>query len=116
MECFVTSFFSNSLLRTAKSRHVAYVHGALTIEQFPFQFYTVYEKLTHRKILKEIQQERKDFEIVKVDMVLNFFKARKDGVLLFPALKVENETISGVLLSRDQIERFLNQFSSSNQN
>ncbi len=43
---FVGSYFGNALLGTATSKHVAYVHGALTIEQFPFQLYSSYLKVT----------------------------------------------------------------------
>jgi rubrerythrin len=45
-ESFVTGYFSNPLLRKAKSRFHAYVHGALTIEQAPFQIYSSYIKST----------------------------------------------------------------------
>ncbi|MBC7397412.1 MAG: hypothetical protein H7333_08210 [Bdellovibrionales bacterium] len=43
---FVIGYFGNPLLVKARNRHLAYVHGALTIEQFPFQLYTVYLKMT----------------------------------------------------------------------
>ncbi len=45
-ESFVLGYFGNDLLQGAKSRHAAYVHGALTIEQFPFQVYTRYIEQT----------------------------------------------------------------------
>ncbi|MDR3607711.1 MAG: ferritin-like domain-containing protein [Oligoflexia bacterium] len=45
-ESFIIGYFSNPLLTTAPNRHAAYVHGALTIEQFPFQIYAAYWKAT----------------------------------------------------------------------
>ncbi|MBC7693642.1 MAG: hypothetical protein H7222_17890 [Methylotenera sp.] len=43
---FVVGYGGNSVLITSRSRHIAYVHAALTIEQFPFQLYTAYLKAT----------------------------------------------------------------------
>lgn len=39
---FILGYFGNPLLQEAKNKHAAYVHGAMTIEQFPFQVYTQY--------------------------------------------------------------------------
>ncbi|WP_291516479.1 long-chain fatty aldehyde decarbonylase [Bdellovibrio sp. ArHS] len=48
MRSFVVGYFSNPHLIEAVNKHVAYVHGALTIEQFPFQVYSAY--LSHTKL------------------------------------------------------------------
>ena len=43
---FITAFFGNHELAAAKNKHSAYVHGALTIELFPFRIYSVYLKFS----------------------------------------------------------------------
>lgn len=43
---FIMSFFNGPLLREANHRHAAYVHGAQTIERFPFRIYTLYLSMT----------------------------------------------------------------------
>lgn len=43
---FIQGFFSSSLLRDANHRHAAYVHGAQTIERFPFRVYGLYFSMT----------------------------------------------------------------------
>lgn len=52
-EHFVVGYFGNPLLITAKNKHAAYAHGAVTIEQFPFQVYTAYLKETQMTSVKE---------------------------------------------------------------
>jgi hypothetical protein len=39
---FIMAFFNSPLLREANHRHAAYVHGAQTIERFPFRIYSRY--------------------------------------------------------------------------
>ncbi|WP_413575229.1 ferritin-like domain-containing protein [Bdellovibrio sp. HCB290] len=41
-ESFTMSYFGNPVLVQANNRFAAYVHGAITIEQFPFQIYSSY--------------------------------------------------------------------------
>ena len=41
-EAFILGFFNSSLLREVNHRHAAYVHGAQTIERFPFRVYSLY--------------------------------------------------------------------------
>lgn len=54
-ESFVVGYFANPELVRAKDRHCAYTHGALTIEQFPFQIYTHYLRFsTNQKVLSEL--------------------------------------------------------------
>ncbi len=45
-EEFIMGFFNSPLLREANHRHAAYVHGAQTIERFPFRIYSLYLSLT----------------------------------------------------------------------
>ena len=47
---FIMAFFNSPELREANHRHAAYVHGAQTIERFPFRIYTLY--LSHTKLAK----------------------------------------------------------------
>ncbi len=42
IETFIMGYFGNPELVKAKTRFAAYVHGAITIEQFPFQIYSAY--------------------------------------------------------------------------
>jgi rubrerythrin len=49
---FVIGYFGNPLLVTARNKHAAYAHGALTIEQFPFQVYVAYLKVTKLPAVK----------------------------------------------------------------
>lgn len=65
------------------------------------------------KNLAKIASERPGIEIEKVDVITDFSRMRKDGVLLFPALKVGEEKLSGVFLSQEKIENFLTQAGSS---
>lgn len=43
---FIMGFFNSPLLREANHRHAAYVHGAQTIERFPFRIYSLYLSMT----------------------------------------------------------------------
>jgi hypothetical protein len=53
-ESFTMGYFGNPILVEAKSRFNAYVHGALTIEQFPFQLYSSYIKTTSSKDIRDV--------------------------------------------------------------
>ncbi|MFV8249257.1 ferritin-like domain-containing protein [Bdellovibrio bacteriovorus] len=56
-ESFVLGFFANPVLLQAQSRFAAYVHGAITIEQFPFQIYSAYIDGTGSPRIREGMQE-----------------------------------------------------------
>lgn len=51
-ESFVRGYFGNPELIQAKNRHTAYAHGAVTIEQFPYQIYTTYLRYTKNPKVK----------------------------------------------------------------
>jgi hypothetical protein len=60
---FIMGYFGNPVLVAAKNKHAAYVHSALTIEQFPLQIYTAYLKATRlasvkRGLPKVLRDER----------------------------------------------------------
>lgn len=46
-EGFILGFFNSTLLREVNHRHAAYVHGAQTIERFPFRVYSLYFSMTN---------------------------------------------------------------------
>lgn len=50
---FIMGYFGNAVLVAAKNKHAAYVHSALTIEQFPLQIYTAYLKATELDSVKQ---------------------------------------------------------------
>jgi hypothetical protein len=49
---FIMSFFNSDQLRNANHRYAAYIHGAQTIERFPFRIYTLYLSLTKLESVK----------------------------------------------------------------
>ncbi|KYG70083.1 hypothetical protein AZI85_15455 [Bdellovibrio bacteriovorus] len=53
-ESFTVGYFGNPILIQAKSRFNAYVHGALTIEQFPFQIYSCFIKATYSESVRSV--------------------------------------------------------------
>jgi len=53
-QSFMNAYFGNDLLTSLRSRHAAYVHGAMTIEKFPFQVYGAYLKQTNCVPIKKV--------------------------------------------------------------
>jgi len=53
-QSFMNAYFGNEMLTSLRCRHAAYVHGAMTIEKFPFQVYGAYIKRTNFLPIKEI--------------------------------------------------------------
>ncbi|WP_413584813.1 ferritin-like domain-containing protein [Bdellovibrio sp. HCB274] len=56
-ESFTMSYFGNPVLVQANNRFAAYVHGAITIEQFPFQIYSSYIPATSFAHIREAMAE-----------------------------------------------------------
>lgn len=50
---FIMSFFNSAQLRNAQHRYAAYIHGAQTIERFPFRIYSLYHSMTQQPKVKE---------------------------------------------------------------
>lgn len=50
---FIMSFFNSAQLRNAQHRYAAYIHGAQTIERFPFRIYSLYHSMTRQAKVKE---------------------------------------------------------------
>lgn len=60
-EHFVVGYFGNPVLIEAKNKHAAYAHGAITIEQFPFQVYTAYLKASRLEaVLRDLPEVIRD--------------------------------------------------------
>lgn len=60
-----------------------------------------------RKTLYELTRDKPEIEIEEVDIVTNPLRAWKDGVRFIPTLKCGDKTLSGVFLSREEIQDFL---------
>jgi hypothetical protein len=56
VDAFIMGFFGNPELVKANTRFAAYVHGAITIEQFPFQIYSAYVPSTPYPHIREAMQ------------------------------------------------------------
>lgn len=50
---FIMSFFNSAQLRNAQHRYAAYIHGAQTIERFPFRIYSLYLSMTKLPKVKQ---------------------------------------------------------------
>jgi len=61
-----------------------------------------------RKALDELLKDRKNIELETVEIITNPLTALKNGIKMIPALQSGENTLSGIFLSRDQIEQFLN--------
>jgi hypothetical protein len=60
-----------------------------------------------RKTLYELIDSRPDIHVEEVDIVTNPLRAWKDGIRFIPTLKSGDKTLSGVFLSRAEIQEFL---------
>jgi len=60
-----------------------------------------------RKTLEELTRDKPEIRIEEVDIVTNPLRAWKDGVRFIPTLKSGNKTLTGVFLSRREIQDFL---------
>ena len=57
--------------------------------------------------LNQLLPEFPDVSIEKVEMLTNFGRARKDGVLQIPALVAGERRVSGFFLTKKRIREFL---------
>lgn len=60
-----------------------------------------------RKTLYELIDSSPDIHVEEVDIVTNPLRAWKDGIRFIPTLKSGEKTLSGVFLSRTEIQEFL---------
>jgi len=60
-----------------------------------------------RKTLYELIDSNPEIEVEEVDVVTSPLRAWKDGVRFIPTLKSGDRTLTGVFLSRSEIQGFL---------
>ena len=58
-----------------------------------------------QKILQEMAHQ--GMEIEKIDVVSHPLKAWSNGIRIFPALKIGDDILSGIFLSRKRMETFI---------
>lgn len=59
--------------------------------------------------LHKVLQDKPDIELETIEIGTNVYRAWKEGIRLFPALKIGDDILSGVLLSQEKIAQFLEQ-------
>ena len=59
------------------------------------------------KILLEMANGNQKMEIEKIDVVAHPLRTWSDGIRIFPALKVGDDILSGIFLSRKRVETFI---------
>ena len=59
--------------------------------------------------LTKLQQEDPNLEITKIDVVTNPLLTWNNGIRMFPALKHGDKVLSGVLLSGEEIRKFIDE-------
>ncbi len=62
------------------------------------------------RALASLKEEFPDLEITKVDVTLHPGKALQAGVRMIPCLIIDDKKLSGIMLSKERIRSFLNQF------
>ncbi len=62
-----------------------------------------------RRSLKKLIKNYQNAELVEVDVVTEFKKTAADGIRLFPAIKIADKKLAGILLSSERIESFLDE-------
>ena len=60
-----------------------------------------------KKKLYKLAGEYKDIEITEIDVLTSPGIARKDGILMIPAITVGDNKLSALFLGQEKIEKFL---------
>ena len=60
-----------------------------------------------KKNLYSILEQYKDISVQEIDVMRNLKITLDNGIRLFPALQYEDNTISGIFLSKEKIDTFL---------
>ena len=60
-----------------------------------------------KKALDELRQNRDDIRLEEIEILSNPLRVLKNGVKFIPTLKCGKEQLSGILLSREKIEKFI---------
>lgn len=57
--------------------------------------------------LKRLKAEYPEIEIETVEVTIHPVRAWRDGVKIFPAIKIGDDVLSGVFLTRERVRRFV---------
>ena len=59
------------------------------------------------RVLRNLQDELKDFEIKEVDIISHPLVSLKNGVRMIPTLELDGRQLSGIFLDEKQMREFL---------
>ena len=59
------------------------------------------------RALTELAEDFPDIEVERIDVLAHPRKALGDGIMMIPALKHNDQKLSGILLSKKEIRQFL---------
>lgn len=62
------------------------------------------------RALASLKEEFPDLQITKVDVTIHPGKALQAGVWMIPCLIIDDKKLSGIMLRKEKIRSFLNQF------
>jgi len=62
-----------------------------------------------RKVLQEIIYNNKEIELEEIDVIAHPLRTWRDGIRIFPALKIGKRTLSGIFLGRKILQAFINE-------
>ena len=57
--------------------------------------------------LKKLKKEYPEIELESIEVTTDFKRTWNDGIKIFPALKIENEILSGLILTPRRIRKFV---------
>ena len=57
--------------------------------------------------LKRLKAEYPELEIETVEVTIHPVRAWKDGVSIFPTIKIGDDVLSGIFLTRERVRRFV---------
>jgi glutaredoxin len=60
-----------------------------------------------RKYLFNIISQKPEIQVEEVDVFASPVRTWREGIRMFPALKIDNHILSGVLLSKENIANFV---------
>ncbi|MEK2644034.1 ferritin-like domain-containing protein [Bdellovibrio sp. BCCA] len=110
-ESFIKGYFATTILTTARSRFVAYVHGAIIIEQFPFQIYSAYIQGTKDIQIREAMQSILDDEVGHIQLGKKFWQQLpQNGRLSLSELQIIEKEMCQIMVERmtEIVSRFQN--------
>ncbi|QLY26393.1 ferritin-like domain-containing protein [Bdellovibrio sp. KM01] len=111
IETFIMGYFGNPELVKANNRFAAYVHGAITIEQFPFQIYSAYIPSTGFAHIREAMQSVLDDETAHIQLGRKFRNSltEQDRLSLQELQSIEKEMC---LLMAERMTDLIREFQS----